>query len=201
MTTSPSNWKFALLKFAAFGAGFVVMLCAIAAGVLWYSHRPKPGKPWNETAIKATSTGTLFTIQADRALGDFRYSLQNTTDRDYRLPSDAKIMLRLPKDMSYRDVPNMTWNHDLYIPAGQKVNVSITLPIMYSDFNFTKAMADDEKQLAPFMDRRMSEIDGFALFDPTNRYKVDFPCGWAEATKRANEAKEKQASKVGDDVK
>ena len=48
-------------------------------------------------------------------------------------------------------------------------------------------MADDEKQLAPFMGRRMSEIDGFALFDPTNRYKVDFPNSWPEETKRAKE--------------
>jgi len=102
-------------------------------------------------------------------------------------------MMRLAHDMSYRDVPNMTWDHDLYIPAGQKINFSVMLPIMYSDFNFSKAKADDGKQLAPFMDRRMSEINGFVLFDPTNRYKVDFPNGWPESTKRA---KDREASKV-----
>lgn len=195
MTTSPSSWKIAVLKFAAFGAGFVITLCIIAGGVMWYSHRPRPEKPWNQTAIKAAPTGTTFSIQSDRAVGDFRYSLQNTTDKDYRIPVDAKIMVRLPEDMSYKDAANMNWDHDLYIPAGQKVNIGISLPIMYSDFNFTKAMADDEKQLGPFMDRRLSEIDGFALFDPTNRYKVDFPNGWPEATKRA---KDREASKPVD---
>jgi hypothetical protein len=169
------------------GFGTAVGLALLVAGFIWYSHRPRPEKPWNESAIKATYTDASFSIQSDQALGDFRYSLQNTTDRDYRLPADAKVMMRLSKDMSYRDVSKMAWDHALYIPAGQKVNVSIKLPIMYSDFNFTKAMADDEKQLVPFMDRRMSEIDGFALFDLTNRYKVDFPSGWAEAIKRAKE--------------
>jgi hypothetical protein len=202
MTTSPSNSKITLLKFAAFGAGFAVMACAIAGGVLWYSTRPRPEKPWNQSAIKANPTQTLFTIKSDRAVGDFRYSLQNTTDRDYKLPADVTIMLRLAQDMSYRQVPDMTWDHALYIPAGQKVNVSITLPIIYSDYNFSKAKADDEKQLAPFMDRRLAEIDGFVLFEPTNRYKVDFPNGWPEAVKRAKEAKEKEGPKaVGSGIK
>jgi|SRR6267142_233019 len=202
MTTSPSNWRIVILKFVAFGAGFAIMAGAIAAGALWYSRRPRPEKPWNQSAIKASSTQTLFSIQSDRAVGDFRYSLQNTTDRDYKLPADTTIMLRLAQDMSYRQVPDMTWDHNLYIPAGQKVNVSISLPIIYSDYNFSKAKADDEKQLAPFMNSRLAEIDGFVLFDPTNRYKVDFPNGWPESAKRAKEAKEKERPKpAGSDVK
>jgi hypothetical protein len=197
MTTPPlSTWKTVLLKSIGVGAGFVGMLSVIAGGVVWYSHRPRPEKPWNEFAIKASSTETVFSLESDRAVGDFRYTLQNTTDRDYKLPADAKVMLRLAQDMSYRDVPDMTWDQNLYIPAGQKVNVSIKLPIMYSDYNFSKAKADDEKQLAPFLDRRLAEIDGFVLFDRTNRYKVDLPNGWPEAGKRAKEAKEREASKA-----
>ena len=193
-TTNSSTWKITALRFAAFGAGFAIMLCIIAGAAIWYSHRPRPEKPWNQSAIKADVTDTYFTTQSDRLVGDFRYSLQNTTDRDYRLPSDAKIMVRLAPDKSYRDVPNMTWEQNLYIPSGQKVNVSILLPLMYSDFNFSKQKADDEKQLSAFIDRRLAEIDGFALFDPTNRYKVEFPNGWPEAVKRV---KELEASKTG----
>jgi hypothetical protein len=193
MTTSPSNWKIVVLKFVAFGAGFAIMAGAIAAGALWYSRRPRPEKPWNQSAIKASSyTQALASIESDRAVGDFRYTLQNTTDRDYKLPADATIMVRLAQDMSYREVPDMTSDHNLYIPAGQKVNVSITLPIRYSDYNFSKAKADDDKQLAPFMNSRLAEIDGFVLFDPTNRYKVDFPNGWPESVKRAKEAEAKE---------
>jgi len=101
-------------------------------------------------------------------------------------------MVRLQEDMSYRDSPGLSLEKNLYIPASQKVNISITLPIMFSDFSFSKDKAGDEKVATAFIDRRLAEIDGFALFDPTNRYKVDFPNGWPEAVKRV---KEKEAAK------
>ena len=104
-------------------------------------------------------------------------------------------MLRLAQDMSYRDAPSMTWEQNLYIPSGHKVNVSIMLPVMYSDFNFSEQKANDEKQLSAFVDRRLAEIDGFVLFDPTNRYKVDFPNGWPQAVARAKKREESKAAK------
>jgi hypothetical protein len=106
-------------------------------------------------------------------------------------------MVRLAQDMSYRDVPNMTWEQNLFIPAGQKVNVSIMLPIMYADYNFSQQKANDEKQLSPFVDRRLAEIDGFVLFDSTDRYKVDFPNGWPQALDR-NKKREEPKSPTGD---
>lgn len=195
MTTEISRWKTVLLK--SIGVGFALTVAAIVGIVIWHNGRPKPEKPWNQAAIKATPTGLVYTVKSDRLAGDFRYSLQNTTDKDYRLPSDSRLMVRLAQDMSYRDAPNMTWEQNLFIPAGQKVNVSVMLPIMYSDFNFSKQKADDEKQLSPFVDRRLSEIDGFVLFDSTNRYKVDFPNGWPEAVVR-NKKREESKSPTGD---
>jgi hypothetical protein len=106
-------------------------------------------------------------------------------------------MERLAQDMSYRDAANLTWDQSLYIPSGQKVNVSILLPIMYSDFNFSQQKASDEKQLSAFIDRRLAEIDGFVLFDQTNRYKVDFPNGWPDAVARAKKREAAIAAKYG----
>lgn len=194
-TPSPSTWKMVALKFVAFGAGFAFTVSVIAGVLVWYSSRPKPEKPWNQSAIKASATGTQFSVQSDRLVADFGYSLQNTTDRDYKLPSDARLMVRLAQDMSYRDAPNMTWAQNLYVPSGQKVNVSIRLPVIYSDFNFPHQKANDEKQLSAFIDRRLAEIDGFVLFDPTNRYKVDFPNGWPEAVARAKKIEGSKAVK------
>jgi hypothetical protein len=191
----PSNWKQVLLRSIGAGVGFALTLSAIASVFIWYSNGPKHEKPWNQTAIKVSATGTEFSVQDDRLVGDFRYSLQNTTDRDYRLPSDSKLMERLAQDMSYRDVPNMTWVQNLYIPSGQTVNVSILLPIMYSDFDFSRQ--NDEKWLSAFIDRRLAEIDGFALFDPTNRYKVDFPNGWPDAVARVRKRDADIAAKYG----
>ncbi len=194
-TPSPSGWKMVALKFVAFGAGFAVTLSVIAGVLVWYSNRPKPEKPWNQSAIKATSTKLLFTVEDDRLLYDFSYTVENRTDRDYRVPGDAKLMVRLPKDMSYREVREMTWEQNLYIPAGQRVNFSIKLPIMYSDYNFSRQKADDEKQLMAFSDRRLAEIDGFGLFDPTARYKVEFPNGWPEVVERAKKREESKTAK------
>jgi len=191
----PSSWKAALLKSIGAGVGFAFTLSAISSMLFWYSNRPKPEKPWNSSAIKAIGTGTQFSAQTDRLVCDFRYSLQNATGKDYKPPSDVKLMERLAQDMSYRDVPNMVLEQNLYIPSGQKVNVSIILPIMYSDFNFSQEKANDEKQLSAFVDRRLAEIDGFVLFDTTSRYKVDFPNGWPEAVARAKKREESKPAK------
>jgi len=104
-------------------------------------------------------------------------------------------MLRLAEDMSYRDNPNMTLEQNLYIPSGQKVNVSILLPIMYSDFNFSQQKANDAKQFSAFMDRRLAELDGFVLFDLTNRYKINFPNGWPDAAPRVKKLSESNSAK------
>jgi hypothetical protein len=61
---------------------------------------------------------------------------------------------------------------------------------MYSDYEFSQKKANDEKQISPFVDRRLSEIDGFVLFDPTNRYKIDFPNGWPQAAARVKKLDE-----------
>jgi hypothetical protein len=188
-------WKTVVLRSAAFGAAFALALSVIGGVFLWYSTRPKPEKPWNQLAIKATSTNVFFTVEADKLLYEFRYSLENKTDRDYRLPGDAKLLARLAQDMSYRDVPGMTWGQNLYIPSGQKVNISIKLPVLYTDYNFSRQNADDEKQLMAFSDRRLAEIDGFTLFDPTGRYKIDFPNGWPEAAERIKKGEVSKTTK------
>ncbi|MGH9428486.1 MAG: hypothetical protein ACRD2L_19540, partial [Terriglobia bacterium] len=99
-TPSPSTWKTIVLKFVAFGAGAAVTLSAMAGVFVWYSSRPKPEKPWNQSAIKATSTNLVFAVEDDRLLYDFSYTVENRTNRDYRVPGDAKLMVRLAKDMS-----------------------------------------------------------------------------------------------------
>jgi hypothetical protein len=184
-TPSLSIWKRLVLKSAAFGAGFALMLCVIVGLWLWQLNRRKPQQPWNNIAIKAAFTDLEVFAEADKCYFDFRYSLENTTERDYTVSSDAKLRVRLTKDMSYMDIPEMTWEQGVFIPARQKVNIKVRVPFQYSDYNFSKKQADDRGELAHFANKRLAEIDGFALFDPTDRYRVDFPNGWPEAVKRA----------------
>ena len=182
-----SVWKKILLRSVGFGAGFALTLSAIAGGWAWYSNRPKPEMPWNNAAIKAAWTDLTITSEEDKCYFNFRYSLENRTDKDYTIPSTAKVMMRLPRDMSYRDNPDMIWEQGGFIPARQKLNMQVRIPFSYADYTFSKAKADDLKELAKFADRRLSQLDGFALFDSVNRFRIDFPNGWPDAGKRIAE--------------
>jgi hypothetical protein len=67
------NWIKALVRSVGVGVGIALTLSAIGGLFLWYSNRLKPEKPWNQSAIEATATGSLYTVQLDRLIGDFRY--------------------------------------------------------------------------------------------------------------------------------
>ncbi len=164
------------------------MLCAVVGLWIWQSSRPKAQEPWNNKAIKATFTDLSMVTDADKFYFDFRYSLENTTEKDYTVPADAKLMLRVAKDMSFRDIPEMTWEQGSFIPSRQKVNIKVRLPFPLSDFNISQKKLDDLKEMTQFADRRLAEMDGFALFDSADRYRVDFPNGWPDvATKAAQQ--------------
>lgn len=187
-TTTPSP-KDVLLKSIGLGAGFALALCAVIGIWVWSVHQPKPEKPWNPNAIKATWTDLTLSTESERCLFHFRYTLENTTYRDYTIPSTAKLMVRRTRDMSCQDVPEMSWQKGWFIPSRQKLNIEVIVPFNYSDFSFSRAEFDDLGKLSKFADRRLSEIDGFALFDPLNRFRIDFPNGWPNAGKKDNQSR------------
>lgn len=82
-------WQKLFLKAAGFGAGFAAFLVAAIAGWQVFQSLPESPKPWNRDAIKATYA-ELFMNTGDRPVATFRYALENTTPRDYYLPSDPK---------------------------------------------------------------------------------------------------------------
>jgi hypothetical protein len=197
MTTNLSGWRTVLLKSIGFGAGFALVLSMIVGAWVWRSNRPKPQKPWDAASIRATYTDLALTTLTDKMVILIGYSLENNTDTDYHQPSDTRLMMRLPGDMSYRNNPDITSEQNVFVPSRGKVNLKISVPIMYSDYGFSAAKAGDLKQLTAFADRRLAEFDGFVLFDSTNRYKVDFPNGWPEALGRSKK-QEAPKSPTGD---
>jgi len=180
-------WKKVLLRTVGLGAGFALTLSAVIGLWLWWGTRPKPEPPWNTNAIKATWTDLSLSTQSEKCYFNFRYSLENTTDRDYTIPHDARLMVRRPKDMSFQENSDLNWEQGGFVPSRQKLNIQIRIPFNYSDYNISKEKLDNLKELSKFADRRLSEIDGFALFDPVNRFRVDFPNGWPDSIKRVQE--------------
>jgi hypothetical protein len=168
----PSNlWKrVAIISFFG-GVGFAFAVVVIVGSFIWYKSRPMPPMPWNKTAVKAYYTNLSVVFHNAQSYFDFRYSLDNSTDSDYEIPSEAKVMIRLAGDKSYRVNSDLSMEQHVFIPSHQKVNISLKLLI----HDLSQKDADDKTVFRSIIGPKLKEIDGFALFDQSNRYQIDFP--------------------------
>jgi len=172
-------WQNLFLKAAGFGAGFAAFLISAIAGWQLFQFLPESPKPWNRDAIKATYA-YLNMNTGDRPVATFKYTVENTTPRDYYLPSDpqaAFVVLTDGKGLSQGE--ELTWDKGAYVPAGLKVSVSFHLTYDYND-SYPKLDRDNLDKLSKFMARRLKELDGFVVLDRTNRYQVTFQNGWQD---------------------
>jgi hypothetical protein len=179
------NWKKWFIKGAGVGVGLALGLAVIAGAIYWYSSRPKQPKPWNFNAIKATYTVLQGQVRGDDVHLTFVYALHNPNDVDYSLPGEvsAELMRKLPNDGGFQKLNGASWGERVIIPAKQTVNVEFDVPIHLSDFNTKSTEMENEEKFAKFTARRLSEMDGLAFFDYSNRYRIDLPNGWPEQLK------------------
>jgi len=168
---------------AGFGAGAVLMVALLLGGITWYSSRPKP---WNKTAIKATYDAV--NLEDDDRHLEFYYVLENATESDYTLQesSTAPITGRLKKEKSLTPPMGMEIQitYPVFIPAKQRARYRISLPSYkypggWLKDNPTEEERDGyEKEISAYVGQKLGNLDGFVLFDETNRYEIDFPKGW-----------------------
>jgi hypothetical protein len=180
------TWKLIFLRSAGFGTGFAIALCAIAGSLFWYNGRPKPPKPWNKQAI--TAEYDFVRPAGDKDNLTFHYVLQNNTDLDYRVDSDVGIEItgRLRKEKGLRQFASHyeTTEYPIFVPAKNRVRMSIIIPYPYPIKEKDKPTRDEQKQyttnVAKYVTDEMGNLDGFVLFDTLNRYEIDFPNGWEQ---------------------
>jgi hypothetical protein len=190
-----SLWKRLLLRSAGFGAGFALMLCAVAGSWLWYNGRPKPPKPWNKQAI--TAEYDIVRPEGDKDNLAFHYILQNNTDSDYRVDSDAGIdisaKLKHEKGFSAFAPRYVTTEYPIFVPAKSRVRISLSIPYPYPIKEKDKPTTNERKQyttdVAKYVTDEMGNADGFVLFDMSNRYEIDFPNGWEQRAKQTPSGK------------
>ena len=139
-------WKRILLRGVGFGLGFAITVSAIIGLWVWWANRPKPDPAWNSNAIKATWTDLTVSLEQEKCFFNFRYSLENSTQKDYTIPNDAKLMVRRPKDMSFQDNSEMTWGQGGFIPSRQKLNIEIRVPFTYSEYSSSREKLDDKRK-------------------------------------------------------
>ncbi len=89
-----ADWKRSLLVGVAWGVGTAMGLAMLVGGYIWYSSRPSPPvppKPWNSSAIRA-EYDTAYT-EGDENNVVIYYTLENTTDFDYRIEDGQNVMM------------------------------------------------------------------------------------------------------------
>jgi hypothetical protein len=181
-------WKRLAIVSASAGAGLAVTMALIVGGLLWYSSRPHPPKPWNTSALKATYD--YIDTEGDKRTIVFYYTLENKTDADYKVESgvNATIALHLQRQDSLsveRDESYVKIDYPLFVPAKQRSRFAIhLLAYPYQGKEVLKADASLEerrsfrKALAGYVSKDMGNLDGFVLLDEANRYQINFPKGW-----------------------
>jgi hypothetical protein len=178
------SWKSILLRSAGFGAGFAVALCGIVGFWIWYSGRPEPPKAWNKHAIGAEYD--YVRPAGDKDYLAFHYTLQNNTDFDYRVESDAGIeitaKLKQEKAFSQFAYHYVTTDYPIFVPARSRVWITLSIPYPYPIKEKEEPSLDERKQytadVAKYVSEKISNVDGFVLFDTSNRFEIDFPNGW-----------------------
>jgi hypothetical protein len=184
------TWKILLLRSAGFGAGFAIVLCAVAGTWFRYTSRPKPPKPWNKTAI--TAEYDYVRPGGEKDYLAFSYLLQNNTDFDYRVESDSGVEItgRLKKEKGFSTFADhyVTADYPIFVPARTRVRVSLRVPYPYPIMEKINPSEDERKQyttdVAQYVTDEMRNLGGFVLFDTANRYEIDFPGGWEERAKQ-----------------
>jgi hypothetical protein len=181
-----SKWKLVFLRGVGFGVGFALMVCGIGGSWLWYKSRPRPQAPWNKQAIVAEFD--YVRPQGENNNLTFHYVLQNNTDSDYRIDSeaDAEITARLKKEKGFSSFANkyVKIDYPIFVPAKSRLWVSLNVPYPYPIKEKINPTEDEDKQygtdVAKYVTTKTGNLDGFVLFDTLNRYEIDFPGGWEQ---------------------
>lgn len=173
------RWKrLAVICFFS-GAGFAIVLAAIAGATVWYNSRPSPPKPWSTNAIIAAGPPS-FGASIDGKSIEFSYSLLNATSTDYKIDSDSEIKLMVKlADGTFtpplsKESASVTF--PVFIPAGQKA--MFLFSFTSSDIPVRNNGETDEiyhERLRTYLDHAVGGIASFAVFDGANRYQINLP--------------------------
>lgn len=195
----PSLWKrLAIISFFG-GLGITVTLAAILGVVVSYSSRLKPPQPWNTNAIVADGPPG-FSSSTDGKKMSLSYSLRNTTDTDYHIDSDStfKLVMKTKDGTFTPPIPadNGSVELPVFIPTKQKAYFQLSL-VMSGVPQQTVGESDDafHERLRSYLEK-YPNIDGFAVFEETNRYQINLPRWNSEPINKKVEKSEGSVGKL-----
>jgi len=180
--------KTLVIKSAAFGAAFAIVLAAISFVVYIWQTRPKADPAWNTSALHATFSDIDVwedvvddkghpIERGDGALrpGDieFTYVVENRSGRDYATDGSSIVaMVRRPNGLAASE-GDVRVKYPIFIPAGQRVAMKVSIP-------YASALGpiDGTTNLRERVQKQLPKLAGFVLFDRATRYQIDCPKAW-----------------------
>lgn len=166
----------------SFGAGFAITLAIIIGLFIWHENKPKP---WDTKAI--TSIYDTADIEGDNSTFVFYYTLQNNTDKDYTIndASDFVLLSKLKRQNSLSGTNTqdlLKIDTPILLPAKQRLRFAIHLGYPYENKSIVGPTKEDKekfrKEIGLYLQKEIPNLNGYVLFDKTNRYQINFNRGW-----------------------
>jgi hypothetical protein len=183
-----ADWKRPLFIGIGWGLGTAVGVVLLVGGFLWYQSRPKLAKPWNTAVIKA-EYDTADT-EGEKNTVVFYYTLENTTDFDYRVEDahDITMSAKLHKQNNLSPFDGSgKIDYPIFVPAKKRIRFAIHInypyPVKQEENPNSEERIKYREAVEKYAMEEFSNVDGFDLLDETNRYEIIFPAGWKHAEK------------------
>jgi hypothetical protein len=147
---------------------------------------PKQPAGWNSSAIHSSFQGVqVKEVDLTHAALVFSYDLENTTDSDYHLASDAKVSMvgRLKTNGNLKPEDSIKLDRSIFLPARNRA--TLTLEVSYP-FNWPTQMFPGQvgpitqEKFRSFVAGKVADLYGFTLLDEAAHYRIEFPNGWQE---------------------
>jgi hypothetical protein len=169
-----------LLLVAAFGAGTVFALAAVAGGWYWYQSRPP--RPWNAGGITAEFDSA--DVEGNENTLVFSYVVQNHTGRDFRISDGNGVTVAGRRerrgDLTFGSGSTIRVDYPVLVPPQDRARVAIHLaypcPALQLEPDVTKENRNSNlARVNACIATEFENLAGFVLFDERDRIRIDFP--------------------------
>ena len=181
-----SSLKKTIIVSASFGIAFAIVYALILVAFHWYQSRPKPPVPWNKNALVATYD-FLDTEGDDNSLVFF-YTVENNTDEDYNANKNRPltIMAKIEDQNLLRqaggDNEVLKLDYPIFVPSKHKVRTKVHFGYLLEHPVKPRGVNEDRKafgkSLETYLNAEAPTLQGFVIFDHSNKYEIYLPKGW-----------------------
>lgn len=173
--------------FSALGisAGVTLAISFVAVGIFLYQNRDIP---WSSQAISAEFDSTIIDQDDNSKKITFVYILSNNSDKDWNVNEHTKISLfgKLAKQNSLSgdgSSPLWDFHRSIFLPSGQRIRFEIKSKIPFDGDVPSRESDEVEKKrhqenIAAQLNKIAGNLDGFVMYDHSNRNQITFPSGW-----------------------